>query len=111
MKGSGALAPAVISRSPRACGRAKAFHSYVVAHPGRYSATIGAEFTGPEDPPLNASARLLGSIAAVLRGYGLATDEMDHALRTIRSMFHGLLRCRPPTVSSGVQTWTRASNG
>jgi Tetracyclin repressor-like, C-terminal domain len=67
----------------------QAFRSYVVAHPGRYTATIGAEFTGPEDPLFKASARLLDSIAAVLRGYGIAADEMDHALRTIRSMFHG----------------------
>jgi AcrR family transcriptional regulator len=68
---------------------ARAFRSYVVAHPGRYTATIGAEFTGPEDPLFKASARLLDSIAAVLRGYGLAADEMDHALRAIRSTFHG----------------------
>src|SRR4029434_8522472 len=68
---------------------ARAFRSYVVTHPGRYTATIGAEFTGPEDPLFKASARLLDSIAAVLRGYGISADEMDHALRTIRSTFHG----------------------
>ena len=68
---------------------AKAFRSYVIAHPGRYTATIGAEFTGADDPLFTASARLLDSIAAVLRGYGISADEMDHALRTIRSTFHG----------------------
>lgn len=68
---------------------ASAFRSYVVAHPGRYAATIGAEFTGPDDPLFTASARLLDSIAAVLRGYGISAAEMDHALRTIRSTFHG----------------------
>ena len=68
---------------------ARAFRTYVVAHPGRYTATIGAEPIGPEDPLLKASARLLDSIAAVLRGYGISPDDMDHALRTIRSTFHG----------------------
>jgi AcrR family transcriptional regulator len=68
---------------------ARAFRTYVVAHPGRYTATIGAEPIGPEDPLFTASARLLDSIAAVLRGYGISPDDMDHALRSIRSTFHG----------------------
>ena len=62
---------------------------YVTAHPGRYAATIGAEFAGPDDPLLAAGARVIGSIAAVLRGYGVAEDEMDHAIRTIRCAMHG----------------------
>ena len=66
-----------------------AVRGYVTGHPGRYAATIGAEFTGPGDPLLAASARVLGSIAAVLRGYGVAEDEMDHAIRTIRCTMHG----------------------
>ncbi len=68
---------------------AHAFRAYIVAHPGRYAATIGAEFTGPDDPLLIASARTLDSIGAVLRGYDIAADEMDHALRTLRCAFHG----------------------
>jgi len=66
-----------------------ATRAYVTAHPGRYTATIGAEFTGPDDPLLAASVRVLASIAAVLRGYGISDDEMDHAIRTIRCMIHG----------------------
>jgi AcrR family transcriptional regulator len=66
-----------------------AVRAYVTAHPGRYAATVGAEFTGPDDPLLAASARIIGSIAAVLRGYGIGEDEMDHAIRTIRSTMHG----------------------
>ena len=62
---------------------------YVTAHPGRYTATIGAKFTGPDDPLLAASSRLIGSIAAVLRGYGISDTEMDHAVRTIRCTIHG----------------------
>ena len=66
-----------------------AFRAYVTAHPGRYAATTGAKFTGPDDPLLTASARLIGSIAAMLRGYGVADAEMDHAIRTLRCTIHG----------------------
>lgn len=62
---------------------------YVTAHPGRYTATGGAEFTGPDDPLLAATSRLLDSIAAVLRGYGISDAEMVDAIRTIRCTIHG----------------------
>jgi hypothetical protein len=70
-------------------GLLTATRAYVTAHPGRYTATIGADFTGPDDPLLTASARVMASIAAVLRGYGIGDDEMDHAIRTIRCTIHG----------------------
>ena len=66
-----------------------ATRAYVTAHPGRYTATIGAEFTSPDDPLLAASARVIDSIAAVLRGYGVGEAEMVHAIRTIRCTLHG----------------------
>ncbi len=66
-----------------------AARAYVRCHPGRYAATVGAEFTGPDDPLLAAGTRVINSIAAVLRGYGIGEDEMDHAIRTIRSAMHG----------------------
>ena len=66
-----------------------ALRAYVTAHPGRYMSTIGAEATGPDDPLMAASTRVIGSIAAVLRGYGIREDEMDHAIRTIRCTIHG----------------------
>ncbi len=62
---------------------------YVTAHPGRYAATIGARFTGADDPLLAASTRVIGSIAAVLRGYGISDAEMNHAIRTLRCTIHG----------------------
>ena len=68
---------------------ARAFRTYVIDHPGRYTATIGAEFAGPDDPLLHASARVLESMAAVLRGYDIPEAEIDHALRTLRCTFHG----------------------
>ena len=66
-----------------------AVRGYVSAHPGRYAATVGAEFTGPDDPLLAAGTRVISSIAAVLRGYGIAESEMNHAIRTLRSTMHG----------------------
>jgi AcrR family transcriptional regulator len=66
-----------------------AVRGYVAAHPGRYTATIGAEFTGPGDPLLAASTRVIDSISAVLRGYGIGESETSHAIRTIRSTMHG----------------------
>jgi hypothetical protein len=61
----------------------------VRAHPGRYTSTVGAEFAGPDDPLLAASARVLDSIGAVLRGYGIAERDRDHAIRAMRCMIHG----------------------
>jgi AcrR family transcriptional regulator len=66
-----------------------AARAYVTAHPGRYAATTGAGFTGPDDPLLAAATRVIDTIAAVLRGYGISEDEMDHAIRTIRCTMHG----------------------
>ena len=70
-------------------GLMSAVRAYVTEHPGRYTATIGAEFLGPGDPLLAASTRVLNTIAAVLRGYGVTDADMDHALRTVRSTMHG----------------------
>jgi AcrR family transcriptional regulator len=80
----------------------RAFRTYVTAHPGRYTATVGAEFAGPEDPLLEPSTRLLDSMAAVLRGYGIPEDQMTHAVRTLRCAFHGFASLQ---VSQGFQ-WT-----
>lgn len=66
-----------------------ATRTYVTEHPGRYTATVGAEFADPDDPLLAASTRVIESIAAVLRGYGIGDAEMTHAIRTIRCTFHG----------------------
>jgi AcrR family transcriptional regulator len=68
---------------------AQTFRAYVTAHPGRYAATVGALFTGPDDPLLRASTRVLDSIAAVLRGYNVGENEITHAIRTLRCTFHG----------------------
>jgi len=66
-----------------------AVRDYVRKHPGRYTATVGIEFGSPDDPLMIAGTRVINSIAAVLRGYGIGEDEMDHAIRTVRSTIHG----------------------
>ncbi|MEU6201798.1 TetR/AcrR family transcriptional regulator [Streptomyces sp. NPDC047061] len=68
---------------------ARAFRAFVLAHPGRYAATIGMEPFGPDDPPATAEQRLLGAFTAVLRGYPLPESDVDHALRMLRSLWHG----------------------
>jgi AcrR family transcriptional regulator len=68
---------------------AHAFRDFVLTHPGRYAATIGVEPTGPDDPIAVEAVRSLGAFTAVLRGYDIGPDEMDHALRALRSVFHG----------------------
>src|SRR3954469_2670869 len=68
---------------------AHAFRDFVLAHPGRYAATIGVEPIGADDPIAVSGSRLLVAFTAVLRGYDIAPQEMGHALRAVRSFFHG----------------------
>jgi AcrR family transcriptional regulator len=68
---------------------ARAFRAFVLAHPGRYAATIGVEPYGPDDPLAAASQRLLGAFTAILHGYGIRDADRDHALRMLRSVCHG----------------------
>jgi len=68
---------------------ARALRTFVLKHPGRYAATIGAEPDGPDDPLAVAGLRVIDALTAVLRGYPIKPDDVDHALRTLRSLFHG----------------------
>ena len=86
-----AVATAVAGRAGRdaLAGLARACRDYVVAHPGRYAATVGAEFAGPGDPLLAAGTRVIELIAAVLRGYDIPGPDLVHAIRTVRCVLHG----------------------
>jgi len=66
-----------------------ALQSYIAEHPGRYYATTGAQFQGRDDPLFAAATRVIDSIRAVLSGYGIRPDELDHAIRMLRCMIHG----------------------
>jgi AcrR family transcriptional regulator len=66
-----------------------ALRSYIDEHPGRYAATTGAQFQGDDDPLLAATARVIDSVRAVLSGYGIPPEDLDHAVRMLRCMIHG----------------------
>jgi AcrR family transcriptional regulator len=68
---------------------ARSFRAFVIEHPGRYAATLGMEPLGPDDPLAAAAGRLLAAFTGVLRGYDIAEADVDHALRTLRSLCHG----------------------
>ncbi|MFD3736027.1 TetR/AcrR family transcriptional regulator [Streptomyces sp. NPDC058632] len=68
---------------------AHAFRVFVLEHPGRYAATIGVEPSGPDDPVATAGRRLLDAFTAVLRGYEIEEADVNHALRLLRSLYHG----------------------
>ncbi len=68
---------------------AQAMRAYVTQHPGRYAAGNAARVSGPDDPLIPASDRVLASLSAVLRGYQLDPAEEIHALRMLRSTLHG----------------------
>ncbi|WP_375423802.1 TetR-like C-terminal domain-containing protein [uncultured Friedmanniella sp.] len=70
---------------------AEAMRRWVLDHPGRYAATLGARPTGPDDPLVAATDRSLGTFAAVLRGYQLPPGDQVHALRMLRSALHGFV--------------------
>ncbi len=69
---------------------AHAMRTYVLTHPGRYAAGNAAVITGPDDPLMAASGRVIDSWAAMLHGYGLDPAEEIHALRMLRSLLHGV---------------------
>lgn len=67
---------------------AAAYRAYVLAHPGRYAASVRAP--SPDDAELQAVARaVVELVAAVLAPYGLADDDLIHAVRGLRSLGHG----------------------
>jgi AcrR family transcriptional regulator len=68
---------------------AQAMRMYVKEHPGRYAAGDAARPTGPDDPLLAASQRVIASWAAMLRGYRIEPGQEIHALRMLRTVLHG----------------------
>jgi AcrR family transcriptional regulator len=71
------------------CALITAMQSYIAKHPGRYSAVNSQPLRGNNDPLFAATSRVIDSIRAVLSGYGIAPDELDHAIRTLRRTLHG----------------------
>jgi AcrR family transcriptional regulator len=67
---------------------AGALRSWVLAHPGRYAATI-RPLTDPEGAA--AQSRIVAGCAALLRGYGLEETRAVDAVRFVYSTMHGFL--------------------
>jgi len=86
-----ALRDALQGRSGRdaLAAAARTIRAYVVEHQGRYAATIRLNADSPDDPVVVAGARVLDSLSAVLAGYQLDPADTVHALRLLRSLFHG----------------------
>ncbi|MBM0234529.1 WHG domain-containing protein [Micromonospora sp. STR1_7] len=69
---------------------ADAYRDYARRHPGRYPAT--QRVPDPTDPEhVEAGTRAVGTIYAVLRGYGLTDDDAVDATRALRSALHGFV--------------------
>jgi AcrR family transcriptional regulator len=86
-----ALRDALQGRSGRdaLAAAARTIRAYVIEHQGRYAATIRLDADSPDDPVAAAGARVLDSLSAVLAGYQLDPADTVHALRLLRSLFHG----------------------
>ncbi|MGC4807827.1 TetR/AcrR family transcriptional regulator [Micromonospora sp. DT233] len=68
---------------------ATTIRAYATAHPGRYATTIRITADTPDDPLVAAGARVMQSLSAVLAGYRSDPADTVHALRMLRSLFHG----------------------
>jgi AcrR family transcriptional regulator len=67
---------------------AQAFRAYILAHPGRYAASLRAPTAA--DPDLQQlSQAIVEVVLAVLEPYRLDADAAIHAVRGLRSLVHG----------------------
>jgi AcrR family transcriptional regulator len=69
---------------------ARAYRGYARAHPGRYAATLRAPTPGDAEHA-DAGADAVGVVAAALKGYQLEGTALIHAVRLLRSAFHGIV--------------------
>jgi AcrR family transcriptional regulator len=87
-----ALAAAAVgkARGDALRGMAEAYRAYALQHPGRYAATVRAP--SPGDGGHHAAPEAaLGTVLAVLAGYGLGGDDAIDAARAVRSALHGFV--------------------
>jgi AcrR family transcriptional regulator len=69
---------------------AHAYRAYAHSHPRLYPATQRAPL--PEEPEhVQVAERVVGSILAILRGYGIDGEDAVDAARTVRSALHGFV--------------------
>ena len=85
--------------------------TYVTVHPGRYAATTGAQFTGPDDPLLTATSRLLAPLPRCCAGTASATPRWTTPSAPCAAPSTDTPPCKPRMASSGTQTPMRPSTG
>lgn len=69
---------------------AHAFRAYILAHPGRYAASVRAAEKDPSDHEyVTAQSAVVEVALRALAGYSLAPDDAIHAVRMIRAAVHG----------------------
>jgi len=86
------LATAAVGRSGTEAVQAvaTAYRTYARAHAGRYPAS--QRIPDPSDPEhVRAGEQAVGTIYAVLSGYGLTGDDAIDATRALRSALHGFV--------------------
>ena len=69
---------------------AHAYRAFAHAHPGLYAATVRAPATD-DDERVEASARAVGVLLAVLSAWGVQGDAATHRVRGIRAALHGFV--------------------
>ncbi len=69
---------------------AEAYRTFAKKHPGRYEACVIAPAAGDVEYQQVAAA-VVGTVAAVLSGYGLEGDDAIHAIRGLRALMHGFV--------------------
>lgn len=67
-----------------------AYRRFATKHPGLYLASLRAPAASDEELS-RAGAEIVGTITAVLAGYGLAGDDALHATRGLRAIIHGFV--------------------
>jgi AcrR family transcriptional regulator len=86
------LTDAAVGRSGTDAVRAlaAAFREYAKKHPGRY---LTAQWVPDPDDADHVAAgnRAVGTVYAVLQGYGLSGDDAVDATRAVRSAMHGFI--------------------
>jgi AcrR family transcriptional regulator len=85
-----AIAAAGLSGADALRATAYAYRDYARAHPARYEATLAAP-DGDDAALQQAVDRLLGTLAAILRGWHLEGDDAIDAIRILRSALHGFV--------------------
>jgi AcrR family transcriptional regulator len=69
---------------------AHAYWQFARDHPGLYAASLRAAAPGERDIA-SAGEAMIGTVLAVLAGYGLSGDDALHATRGLRAIIHGFV--------------------